>query len=167
MTEEIWKDVPGFEGFYQVSNLGRIKSFSKGRNLILKPNKQIKTGYLSVRLFKNLKYTFRTVHSLVAELFIGPCPAEKEVNHKNFIRTDNAAENLEYMTRKENKDHSFERRAFGEKHGMAKLTEGRAKEIHSIRWTISCIAAAKKFEVHKSTILRIWNETGWPHLFKK
>lgn len=99
--EEIWKDVVGYEGLYQVSNLGRVRSlwhdvWHKGK--ILKPSFDGKKNYLFVGLHKNGKTTQRNIHRLVAETFIPnpnnfPC-----VNHINEIKTDNRACNLEWCT---------------------------------------------------------------------
>lgn len=99
--EEIWKDIVGYEGLYQVSNLGRVKSrgsdkWHKGR--MLKPMFDGKGNYLFVGLHKNGKTKQRNIHRLVAEAFIInpsnlPC-----VNHINEVKTDNKVTNLEWCT---------------------------------------------------------------------
>ena len=99
--EEIWKDVVGYEGLYQVSNLGRVKSLGfdkwhKGR--ILKPAFDSKGNYLFVGLHKDGKVTQRNVHRLVAESFIPNPNSLPCVNHINEIKTDNRAANLEFCT---------------------------------------------------------------------
>jgi hypothetical protein len=99
--EEIWKDIEGFEGVYQVSNLGRVRSLGFDRwhkGKILKPSFDSKMNYLFVGLHKNGKTTQRNIHRLVAEAFIQnpnnlPC-----VNHINEVKTDNRAINLEWCT---------------------------------------------------------------------
>ena len=97
---EIWKDVPGFEG-YQASNLGRVKSFVQNKNgRILKTNLQ--EGYQRVSLAKDKTYKSYGVHQLVMLTFIGDCPKGKEIDHINTIRNDNRLVNLRYCTRKEN-----------------------------------------------------------------
>tara|TARA_R110002049_G_scaffold246694_1_gene420804 strand:+ start:298 stop:795 length:498 start_codon:yes stop_codon:yes gene_type:complete len=105
MIEE-FKDIPNHEGLYQVSNLGRVKSLpNKVRfsEKILKPCKNA-YGYLVVCLRKDGKTKVRTVHQLVAEAFLNhvPCGFKIIVNHKNFIRHDNRAENLELDTNRNN-----------------------------------------------------------------
>lgn len=102
---EVWRPVVGFEGYYMVSNLGRIKSLHKRyEGLILTPYDE-GHGYRMVDLYKdNIKQKCR-VHRLVAMAFI-PNPLNKrEVDHINFIRDDNRVENLRWATSKENQNH--------------------------------------------------------------
>lgn len=100
--EEIFKQIEGFED-YQISNLGRVKSFKKGREKILK-NHTYKDHYPSVSLYKNNKLISKKVHQLVAIAFLNhkPCGFKLVINHKNNIRTDNRVENLEIVTQREN-----------------------------------------------------------------
>lgn len=104
---EEWKDIPNYEGLYQVSNLGRVKSLEKidalGHRLkekILKP--QINRGYYRVNLYKNSIQKNYRVHRLVWEAFNGQIPKGYEVNHINEIKSDNRLSNLNLMTHKEN-----------------------------------------------------------------
>lgn len=111
-TTEEWKDIPGFEGLYQASNLGRVKSlkrFRKGKNDCLASVKErIKKsvidryGYYRVVLCKNSIKKAYLVHRLVFEAFNGSIPEGLQVNHINEIKTDNRLENLNLMTAKEN-----------------------------------------------------------------
>lgn len=106
--KEIWKDIPNYEGFYQASNLGRIKSLerinARGHRLkekILTPGIN-QYGYYQVELYKNSIGKMYQVHRLVYEAFNGQIPEGLQVNHINEIKTDNRLENLNLMTPKEN-----------------------------------------------------------------
>lgn len=95
MMEEIFKDIEGFEGLYQVSNYGRVKSLLHGKERILQPAKD-KGGYLFVRLYKNGQSKIYKVHRIVTQAFIPnpdnlPC-----VNHKDEKPSNNHVENLEW-----------------------------------------------------------------------
>lgn len=108
MEKERWRFVKGFEGLYLVSDLGRVMGLPKkttyGRLLTQCP---YTGGYLKVCLCKNnVKHT-KPVHRLVAESFIPNAENKPEVNHKNGVRTDNRATNLEWVTRSENELHAY------------------------------------------------------------
>ena len=108
--QEIWKDVVGYEGFYQVSNFGRVKStvhFTHKKDTILKGD--IKNGgYVYVNLYKNHKGTKFYVHRLVAKAFLKQYDDKQYVNHIDCNKQNNKVENLEYCTQKENIDHSWQ-----------------------------------------------------------
>ena len=104
-TNEIWKDIKGYEGLYQVSNLGRVKRLvGKGckQERLLKPHKN-NGGYLKVSLSKNGEIKKPYLHRLVMETY---CPCENmkdlQVNHKSEIKTDNSLNNLEWCDAKYN-----------------------------------------------------------------
>lgn len=93
---EIWKDIKGYEGLYQVSNLGRIKSFLKnkqGQVLNCSPNTK---GYLQFRLRKNGVSKVTRVHRIVAETFIDNPNNYTQVNHKDENKLNNNINNLEW-----------------------------------------------------------------------
>ena len=98
---EIWKDIPNYEGIYQASNMGRVKSFYGLKEKILKP-KISHNGYYRVALYKNSTQKWYQMHRLVWEAFNGQMPEGLQVNHINEIKTDNRLENLNLMTPKEN-----------------------------------------------------------------
>lgn len=98
---EIWKDIEGYEGLYQVSNYGRVKSLRFGKEKILKARDE-GHGYFQVGLFKDGKQVFKRVHRLVAEAFLPNPNNYKEINHKDEDKSSNIVENLEWCDRKYN-----------------------------------------------------------------
>lgn len=117
MTEE-WRDIPGYEGVYQASNLGRIKSLDvvmelrsgpfihKGR--VLKLRQGTTSPYLLVSLSNSGKRKMHLVHRLIALTYIENNDSKPEVNHINGNKFDNRPENLEWVTSSENKLHAYE-----------------------------------------------------------
>lgn len=101
MAVEIWKEVIGYEGLYQVSNFGRIKK----RNHIFKQYKD-RVGYLNVVLTKNQIRKTKKVHRLVAEAFIENKENLPIINHKDGNKKNNSIDNLEWVTYKENSIHA-------------------------------------------------------------
>ena len=118
--EEIWKDIEGYEGLYQVSNYGRVKSLPKIHKTTKNYNKlgyitkekilrQRKTqrGYFLVTLYKDQKGKSLYVHRLVANMFILNKDNKPCINHKNGDKKDNKVTNLEWCTYSENMIHAY------------------------------------------------------------
>lgn len=136
--EEIWKSVVGYEGYYEVSNYGNVRSigrvvphkrfgtaFKKGINLIPGKSGYVGGQYYSVNLHRN--YTAKTskVHRLVAIAFIPNPDNKREVNHKDANKFNNKLENLEWVTPSENVQHSYDigvkKKQIGCDNNLAKL----------------------------------------------
>ena len=136
LQNEEWRDVVGYEGYYSISNLGRVRrdktnaSTHSGRFLSLTINGK---GYVTVKLHADpLPAKRKRVHKLVAEAFLGVCPTGMEVNHKNpnGDKTNNRLDNLEYVTHIQNIRHAINTlnnfnssRARGDKNGSRKHLE--------------------------------------------
>ena len=169
MEKEIWKDIEGYVGLYQVSNLGRVRSLD--RTIVYKEGKkhfykgQIlkqcrnKKGYLRVPLSTNDMRKTVIVHRLVATAFIPNPLSLPQVNHKDGNKANNSALNLEWVTGSENTQHAVK---FGliKKGGgshSAKLSNQEVSEIRQLYSTgdYSQSDLAKKYKVVERTIFRI------------
>lgn len=121
---EIWKEIKGYEGLYEVSSEGRVRRLIKGNYLTFKNS----NGYQRVGLCIHSKQKWFLVHRLVAQTFI-PNPDEKpEVDHINCDRCDNRVENLRWVTAKENNNNPITRKNKSDcKVGIPKSAEHRKK----------------------------------------
>lgn len=184
MQKEIWKDVKGYEGIYQVSNLGIIKSLDRTINhstagILKKKEMYMSTssnvGYSTVILSNNGNKKSLRTHRLVAIAFI-PNPNNKPcVNHINGIKKDNKVSNLEWVTYSENTQHAFNlglidlnnrdisNYARGENNGSAKLTNIEVEEIR-FKYKYNNLSSRKlaiHYNVSKTNILDIVNYKIW------
>lgn len=178
---EIWKDVVGYEGYYVVSNLGRVKSIKRkvemdgsnqfGRCFSVKeiPERILKPceygGYYCVSLYRNHKMKLAKVHRLVAEAFLGKC--DLTVNHKDGNKQNNHVDNLEYLTSGENTRHAIRtglRNTIGENNPKHRLTKN---DVISIR--IRKLNGEKKDNVFSDyqnlisyvTFEKVWYNMSW------
>lgn len=157
---EIWKDIIGYEGYYEVSNKGRVRS----KYRILKPQLQA-NGYYTIRLSKNNIVQMKRVHRLVAETFIENRDNKKQVNHIDGNKLNNVTDNLEWVTPSENTKHSYDnnlqKKPKGELNSQAKLTWEKVREITKLKDIYSRKELAQLFNVSVGTIGDIINERTW------
>ena len=171
---ETWRDIEGYEGIYQVSDLGNVRSLDReladGRKLKGKPRKSVldKDGYPRVSLHKNGKQRNFLIHRLVAQAFI-PNPDNKpEVNHTQGVKTDNRVSELEWCTSKENTEHAMKTGLLslaGEGNVHAKLTE---EDVQHIRWLaaegVKQSVLAREGGMVQSSISAIVTGRRWSHV---
>lgn len=124
--EEEWRDIKGYEGLYQVSNFGRVKSFPRHgtrskEEYIMAGGKDYR-GYPTVVLRKNNKGKTTKVHRLVAETFIPNPNNLPQVNHKSGLKNENYVSNLEWISASENMKHAY-------KTGLKKITDKQKKIV--------------------------------------
>lgn len=106
---EIWRSVVGYEGMYEVSDLGRVRGLDRidaaGRRrqgMVLRPSSTSSSGHLAVNLCRDGRHKSRRIHQLVAEAFLGPTPDGMEVCHNNGMAGDSRLANLRWGTHQEN-----------------------------------------------------------------
>lgn len=172
---EIWKDIPGYERYYQASTLGRVRSIrlrngvsdkERPTPLILK-TRAYKHGYHQLTLGTGNSMASYRLHRLIALTFHGPCPEECECLHINGNPSDNRAENLRWGTKKENSHdkviHGVKR--VGEQVAHAKLTDDEVLKIKiRIFRNENYREIAKDYGVSHQTIFSIKNWHNWTHL---
>ncbi len=160
--QEEWRPVVGYEGYYEVSSLGRVRGVDRKDargafrpGIIRKTRIDKRTGYEYVYLRKDGAEKNCTVHRLVAQAFIPIPDGEVEVNHINENRTDNRAENLEWVTRAQNSNHGHHnerlKRSTTNSHGKAVVMIDR-ETGKLLQEFITCSEAARRTGIRKGSI---------------
>lgn len=152
---ENWLPVVGHENLYEVSDQGRVRRRARPDRMLVGGWKG--TGYRAVTLCDHGNCQTRTVHRLVAEAFLGPCPVGYLVNHRNGIRGDNRTANLEWVSSSANRHHAY---ATGLQ--STKLTPVAVEAIRRARGTVSQRHLGQQFGIAHSTVYAIqmgyiWN----------
>lgn len=169
MADEILKDIPGYEGLYKASNLGRI--YSEYSKMYLKEI-EVDNGkgdiQLKVTLYKDKIPKIFTISNLIALTFIGPCPIDEEVCHNNGDPLNNKLSNLRYDTHEGNMEDKL-------KHGTDIRGENHPNSIFSNEQILKIIekyntggytheSLAREYSVHKSTITKILSGINYKYV---
>lgn len=165
-NQEEWRTIRGYEGRYAVSSAGAVMSMDyAGTGLPGIMRTSLARGYARLSLGGRKSFS---VHQLVAEAFIGKRPAGVQVNHRNGIKTDNRAANLEYVTPSENMKHAHRtglQSNKGERHSRAKLTDDKVREIRQlIAVGFKQKEVAKMLDIHQSAVSRANSGKRWGHV---
>lgn len=176
MKQEIWRDINGYEGLYQVSNLGRVKTVKPRYTKIVFLSPTMDKGYCYLWLYKNKIGKRFSVHRLVALNFIENPYEKYTVNHINGIKDDNRVENLEWATLDEQNKHMVKTglilKRSGENHCKHKLRESdvifiknfiKKNRFRPRKWG-KLKRMSEKFNVSLSTIERISYGISWKHV---
>jgi len=181
MKNEIWKDIPNYEGLYQASNLGNLRSLNYKKTGKIQNLKQAKNrnGYCLCALHKNGKLKSHLVHRLIAYTFLEI--STLVINHKNGVKTDNRIENLEFVTQKDNIIHGQKiglyknrnkltserfKKMVGEDNYFCKLSNEKVKEIRRLYKTklYTQKELGEIFGVAGPVISNIVNYKTWKHI---
>lgn len=178
LKNEVWKDIPGYENLYQISDLGRVKSLyrivSHSTSGYLRLKERILSvgkddiNRLSVNLCKNGQAKVFRVHCLVMMVFVGQRPKNYDVCHNDGDPTNNRLSNLRYDTRKNNEKDKIKHGTLcnGEKHPNSKLKKDDVLEIRRLysRGVLSQYEIAKIYGLHQVTVSQIILYKRWKHI---
>lgn len=182
MNIEVWRAVPGYEGRYEVSDLGRVRSLDRTvelirlgktttrrrKGVVLSPG-LTPEGYLLVVLHRDDGGSTRRVHRLVLEAFVGPAPSGTQALHGDGDEGNCRLSNLRWGTPKENSAdairHGTQTRMPGEKHHQAKLTDGLVRLIRrALEYRVPGTVIARGVGVSPSTVSLIRRGKNWTHV---
>lgn len=160
--QEEWKPVVGFPQ-YEVSSRGSVRN--RQRRKLLKSHCN-HGGYPMVCIYNDGVGVTTAVHRIVALAHLGLRPDGLTINHKDGNKLNNNVENLEYVTSRANREHAIEHGlwGFGEKNGLAKLTEDDVRTIRSLHGTIPLYRIAQQFDVTRQNVSSIVKRKTWGHI---
>ena len=165
---EQWKPVVGWEGWYEVSDMGRVRRVAPGRGVsqvgrVMTTALNPKTRYASVHLQRPGANARVMVHSVVMQAHVGPRPAGCEVNHIDGNRANNRVTNLEYVTHRQNAEHAVRLRLIpaGEDSASALLTAEQVRAIRELLPKFTNMALGRIFKVNRETIRAIRTGRSW------
>jgi hypothetical protein len=170
---EDWRPIHRWEGLYEVSSHGRIRSLDRidargrrWRGRIMRGMRDRAGWYTKVNLVFGTRREQQYVHRLVAAAFLGPCPPGIEVNHIDGDKTNNAVGNLEYVTHLGNARHAQATGLLrtGARHHATKLTPQQAQMVLQLKGRVGIRRLSKWFGVDPSTIKAIRDGRTWTHL---
>lgn len=157
--QEIWKPIAGYEGRYEVSNLGRVRSFHRrGCRILRLSDRGAPDNYLIVSLALNGRTRTRLVHHLVLLTFVGPRPEGMVACHTNDVPHDNRLENLRWDTQEENMADRLTRDG-----KRKRLTPEMVREIRSLQFSTKAAGAAH-YGIAPSTFHNIRTGKTWTHV---
>lgn len=172
---ERWKPVVGFDGVYSISDLGRLRREVTASNskagFILTPFRR-PSGYCCYTVWRDGKMRTLLVHRLIAQAFISNPDGKPHINHRDGVRSNNAIDNLEWCTARENVRHAMEvlghvpfkgHQPFGERHYKARLTQQQVDDIRArhLAGRINQAAIGREFGVSKKTINSLIKGASW------
>lgn len=170
---EIWKSIIGYEGLYEVSSFGRVKSKERiaynylRKERLLKPTPHNK-GYLKIWLSKDGVRRCYYVHRLVAQNFIDNYDNNLQINHIDCNKTNNTLSNLEVVTHKENMEHAAKnglmKPRIGVNNPLSRFSLTDIIEIEELRKTMGIVEISKIFSVNHSTISRVLNRKRYKNV---
>lgn len=172
---EIWRAIPGYEGMYEVSNQGRVRSIDRitqaSNRRLRRKGKILKThpdthGYLQFRLWKDGLRTNAWVHQVVLTAFDRPAYQGEEGCHNNGNKLDNTPGNLRWDTKlgnmKDRRLHGTQIR--GEQIGNSRLTEDQVREIRRLCESLSHAQIARKFGISRGYVSHVKHGKKWAHV---
>ena len=187
LTTETWRPIPGFEGLYEVSDLGRVRSLVNSHRMprhvpLVMRQETERHGYRRVMLRSSATRRHHLVHRLVALAFFGPASDGAVCNHMDGVKSNNIPSNLEWTTSKGNAAHAVatglypsgerhgsrtkrEARPRGSAHAHSKLTEASVRDIRARHaGGASASALAREYGVSIPVVAGVIHRTGWKHV---